>query len=179
MAKKKVNHREHFLDKTEKAKIDRYVEICAQFYNLHINSIADKVLDVGASDGQLINHIKCDSYYAIDIKPAAKFVQKGTIMGIAESTFNVVVYNHVFEHLINPSLELQQIHKVLKYQGKLILNVPYFTAPWAWELEGHYHMYNEKNLSRLLELHGFTTIEFFRVIFRENKEELILIAQKC
>lgn len=42
-----------------------------------------------------------------------------------DATFDVVIFNEIFEHLrINPIFTLQEVHRVLKPQGTLLLSTP-------------------------------------------------------
>jgi ubiquinone/menaquinone biosynthesis C-methylase UbiE len=167
-------HKQHLLSAKEHKEINRYIQICAQFYNLHILT-SDKVLEVGASDGEFSKYLK-GNYSGIDIEPASDQIIEGTIFSQESNTFNVILYNHVLEHIMNIGTELIEIVRTLKPQGKLIINVPDCSSEWAWKEDGHYILFNQFTLQKLLEHHGFEVQETFKIIFREQKVETIIVA---
>ena len=54
---------------------------------------------------------------------------------LQDESFDIVICHHVLEHVSNPSEVLQEIKRLLKTNGKLLLFVPY-------EKEKIYHHYN-------------------------------------
>lgn len=110
------------------------------------------VLDVGSSTG-IIDSILAKSFnkvYGIDIDQSGiKFAQNNFkkknlhfIKVSAEkipfkpSSFEVVICTHVYEHVNNPKLLMQEIYRVLKPKG-----VCYFAAINAiWPIEPHYNL---------------------------------------
>ncbi|MGC8006318.1 class I SAM-dependent methyltransferase, partial [Salmonella enterica] len=49
--------------------------------------------------------------------------------------FDVIMYNHSFEHLSNPVEHLQQAYRSLKSSGKLIIRIPTVSS-FAWTKYG-------------------------------------------
>lgn len=78
--------------------------------------------------------------------------------------FDVVTLWHVFEHLAEPSLELDEIHRVLRDGGLLILALPNLNSlGFRWGKQHWYHLdvprhlfhYSPQILTRLLTAYGF------------------------
>jgi SAM-dependent methyltransferase len=69
------------------------------------------------------------------------------------SAFDVVVLSDVLEHLPNPSELLNEIARVLKPSGVLLMNVPFMY--WLHEEPHDYYRYTEHGLRYLLTRAGF------------------------
>lgn len=80
------------------------------------------------------------------------------------NTYDNVVSINVLEHVDNDILELEEIHKVLKNKGKLILYLPNSEKLWTDmdDLVGHVRRYSKIDLIKKLENTGYeiTHIEY-------------------
>lgn len=68
--------------------------------------------------------------------------------------YDVVIFNHVIEHLFNPLLCLQNIRKVMKPAAMLIIGTPvkpHFITP----SKGHFHEMDEYRFRKLIKRAGF------------------------
>ncbi len=69
-----------------------------------------------------------DRYITADIEsPLAKVKMDIHEMPFKDNTFDVVLCNHVLEHVNNDIRAMQEIHRVLKPGGWAILQVPFFS----------------------------------------------------
>lgn len=111
----------------------------------------DKVLDIGCGDGYYLHllknlDIKLDlagtDYDEIGLKKARKNLGKeiplkqGDLMKklpFNSSTFNKVVMSEVAEHLPDDVKGLQEVKRVLKKGGILVLTVPNHNYPFLWD----------------------------------------------
>ncbi|MEM2263940.1 MAG: class I SAM-dependent methyltransferase [Nitrososphaerota archaeon] len=117
-----------------------------------------RVLDVGCGEHKIIHEaIGLDVYYHKDLD----------IIGIAENmpllseSFDSVAILEVIEHLKNPEKTLEEIHRVLKKGGQVIVSTPNVTFSWKilwwlWShtigrrwLNLHTNEFNEKTLVKL------------------------------
>lgn len=170
-------HRKHFLSEAAHKAVNRYVQITAQYINLFATDNM-KVLDVGGSDGIMQEFVK-GQIKSIDIFPASEKVSKGTIHDEPNNVYDLIIYNHVLEHIHKSYDELEKAVACLKPKGYLFIACPYYTAPWAYEPEDHIQLYNEHILRRQLESVGMTVVEYSKHCFREDKVEQWIVAQKA
>lgn len=99
----------------------------------------NKILDAGCGDGFYLAHlcrIKNAKIFGIDYNPLrisrAKdmnnnvFLVSGNLnnMSIKDNTFDIVLLNHVLEHIKDDIGLLREIYRVLKIEGILILGIP-------------------------------------------------------
>ncbi len=128
-----------------------------------------KVLDIGCRDGALRDYLdKSVVYHGIDI--ASEFKGENiTIQDITEGTsfendsFDYIFCIDVLEHLKNPFFVLNEINRILKKEGLLILSVPnpYHFKEIIWNLlkikdeQGHIFSWTRQTMQRLAEFCGF------------------------
>jgi 2-polyprenyl-3-methyl-5-hydroxy-6-metoxy-1,4-benzoquinol methylase len=132
-----------------------------------------RVLDIGCRDGSLKNYLEKNViYYGIDI--ASEFKGENIIIqDITEGTnfeshfFDFVFCIDVLEHVKNPFLVLNEINRLLKKEGVLILSVPnpYHFKEIIWNLlkikdrQGHIFSWTRQSMQRLAEFCGFRLLE--------------------
>ncbi|MEW5833256.1 MAG: class I SAM-dependent methyltransferase [Campylobacterota bacterium] len=77
-----------------------------------------------------------------------------------QEEFDGVCMFDVLEHIENNTLALQNVHTMLKSNGKIILTVP--AHMWLWNrddaIAGHKTRYTKKRLNKILEEAGFEII---------------------
>lgn len=104
-----------------------------------------RLLDIGTGNGEIASYLA--SVYDVtsvdvsdqrEIGANFKFVQlTGDHFPFSERTFDIVVSNHVIEHVSSPDQHLSEIARVLKPGG-----VAYLATPnRLWPLEVHYKLY--------------------------------------
>jgi SAM-dependent methyltransferase len=143
------------------------LEIGAGTGNLSKYFLSHKPLYLSDIDSGLVTHLKkrfakeksvIADTLDISKKPAKKF----------ESFFASVYAINVLEHIKDDNKALQNMHKLLKKDGKLLLLVPAKKKAFTRldkEL-GHYRRYEKKELADKLESAGFVidTIYFFNIV---------------
>jgi SAM-dependent methyltransferase len=127
------------------------------------------VLDIGARDGGLRRYLPPDvRYQGIDIAPEfagpdvlIQDISQGIPFSAGACDFVFCI--EVLEHIPNPFGTLEEIHRVLRPGGVLILSVPnpYHFKEILWNLfripdrQGHLYAWTRQTMTRLGEMTGF------------------------
>jgi len=135
-----------------------------------------KILDVGCGRGAKIAQLqKRGCVTGIDISaefidncqqlyPKSKFfVMNALSMSLKAHTFDEVYCMDVIEHVDNPNLLLKNISKILKPDGKLFLDIPYFNSekllavfnPTYFSQVHHKTVFSFNEIIRLLNKYSF------------------------
>jgi SAM-dependent methyltransferase len=104
--------------------------------------------------------------------------------------FDVIILNNVLEHLFDPKTTLNEINRILKNNGTLVIGIPnansfeakIFKKYWsAWDLPRHLYHFTPNTIKSLLNKTGFQVLEIkfdnnptvtlssLRLIFEERK----------
>lgn len=135
-----------------------------------------RMLDVGCGTGWFIRGMKQKGWQVYGVEINRKAAMAGRQVGLeisdgnlkttafAVDNFDYVRLNHSFEHMINPNEILNEIFRIIKPTGKLLIGVPnidsfnarLFKQFW-WYLGTPVHPFNYsvKTLMRILERHNF------------------------
>lgn len=130
------------------------------------NAVSGSLLDVGCGSKpyESIFTNRVDRYLGLDIdtpmtrqRGIADYFYTGKQFPLDSSSFDVVLCNQVLEHVFNPEEFLDEVNRVLKPNGKLIL-----TVPFVWdehEQPFDYARYSSFGLAHLLKNAGFEILE--------------------
>jgi len=96
--------------------------------------------------------------YGVDLRPGLLAEQK-----FPPESYDIVTLWDVLEHLPQPARELEEIHRLLKRDGSLVVSVPDYDSiarkllgkHWPFFLNVHLFYFTERTLSRLLEKQRF------------------------
>lgn len=138
-----------------------------------------KVLEVGSSAGNLLVLLKRRGWEVQGVEPsgsAAKEAEKRAISTLnttfeeaefKEGEFDLVIFNHVLEHMEDPKEVLKKVNRILRKGGRVLIDVPNFAsltarvggAGWRYILprEHRWH-FTPTSLFVLLEKAGFAPI---------------------
>jgi SAM-dependent methyltransferase len=140
--------------------------------------ISGQLLDVGCGSKPYRNlFVNVDRYIGLEFDTPesraagyADFFYDGNHFPFDNASFDVVVSNQVLEHVFNPEEFLNEIFRILKPEGKVLLSVPFV---WDEHLQPmDYARYSSFGLRSLLERHGFVVVDLrkmnadVRVIFQ-------------
>ncbi|WP_438462262.1 class I SAM-dependent methyltransferase [Marinomonas sp. PE14-40] len=157
-----------------------------------LNLTNKKVLDIGAGEGWSIPFFNSSGakYFAIEpidslamkIKKTSGIIISSDIFEVNkkyESTFDLVVFRHIIEHLPEPAKALEVINRLLVDDGLLYIAAPNASFPdlkkgfsTSFLRPVHVQYFNSPNLVRLLELSGFV------VTTLDDGKEIYILAQK-
>lgn len=165
---------------------ETYIQEVGLFKNIFqkrvriINSIKKPglVLEIGCSTGLMLSLLRDLGWQVegIEISKGAIIESKKRNIKVYQNHFedfktdkkyDLIILNHTLEHLKNPVLALSKIHKLLKSNGLLFIDVPNFgglrakleKADWSLLLpEEHYFHFTKESLDFLFEKSGFKYI---------------------
>lgn len=137
----------------------------------HINR-QSKILDVGSGSGTrllpLVNAgydiVGMDPYIDADIHNGSLTILKKDIFQI-EGQWDLIMLNHVFEHIVNPEPFLKKIHELLSNNGTCLIRIPVIPS-YAWEKYGvnwyqidaprHVFIHSLKSMQMVMKETGFS-----------------------
>ena len=150
-----------------------------------------KFLDIGAAFGDMTSIAIDNGLDAQGIELSAYCREKALkekniklldleLKSLQSSSYDLIHLNHVFEHFVDPSKELNQIKRVLKNNGGLYIEVP-FQFNFVERLKSilkkrnnfglhsihHPFFYSPKNISKLLKEFNFEIVSIS--IFNKNR----------
>ena len=128
-----------------------------------------KILDIGAGTGDFLLTAKNGGWKTIGVEPSnrAKEIAKKKgiefveeISELENNSFDVITMWHVLEHVPNLELQIQELKRLLKTTGTLIVAVPnfksydakYYNEFWAaYDVPIHFWHFSKKAIKSLFE----------------------------
>lgn len=134
----------------------------------HISDLAGRIvgktLDVGCGNKPYAYLYRSDEYVGLEIDSMANrqakkadYFYDGNKFPFADESFDSVVANEVFEHVFNPDQFLNEVARVLRPKGMVLM-----TLPFVWdEHEQPYDFarYSSFGIKSLLQRNGFEVVE--------------------
>ena len=145
-----------------------------------------EILDIGCATGQFLNYMSEHGWKATGIEPDDKtrdhaISQYGLqvfpeekLNTMLKSSFDVITMWHVLEHVSDLNGRMEQLKKILKPQGTLIIAVPNCDAYdakkygeyWAgYDLPRHLYHFTKSDIKTLAENFGFTIVNILPMRF--------------
>ena len=140
-----------------------------------------RLLEIGSSLGYLLDVFRKDGWDVLGVEPFYQCCRysreelgleiKNAILESAElpdESFDVVLLNHVIEHIDDPLRTLREVNRVLKPGGHFVIETPrYDTLMFklmgkrerSVSCGGHIYFFTTESLKNLYEAAGFKTIE--------------------
>jgi SAM-dependent methyltransferase len=87
-----------------------------------------------------------------------------------DNEFDMVIASHILEHLSDTVKAFDEIHRITKNGGKLIVKVPHFSSRWAWGDPSHKRAFSLGTFKHPLLNNKFKLLKLkLRWIPRTNK----------
>lgn len=174
-------------------------KFCADMYAPLIQAIykagVGKLLDLGCGNGNLLVQLVKDGFAltGVDLSEAMIEQAKQRLNDYAElivadaghlpfqaGTFDILVCNASFHHYPDSKDALKEMRRVLRPGGELLIGECYMPQPFRALMNallrfspgGDHHFYGKRELSVLLETHGFAT----RKIIKTGKHTVLYVA---
>lgn len=144
----------------------------------HSRSGISTVLDVGCSNGVFLDLFSGSETWGVEpSKIADRAERKGHMVlntffeqaKLPENYFDLVIMNHVLEHMDNSAVVLTKAYKLLKPNAILFVDVPnigglgskILDKHWPYLLpKEHKHQFTKGSLTKLLEENGFKVLHW-------------------
>ena len=163
------------------------------------NMPGGKILDIGCGPGWFLSSLGVEwdchgveiSSFASDIAKNYAKIHNGTLDNYDETSFDVIVINHVIEHITDPIPFLLKAKEMLKPNGIFIIGTPDFDSAAARRYGDnfrllhdptHVSLFSLDSMSRCLRDLGFhiDEIEFpyFETVWFNEKDLLKILDEK-
>lgn len=131
----------------------------------------DTVLEYGVGMGWNLACIACKRRLGFDLSESVEGVVEShgiefvrDIGNIPDKSIDAVICHHVLEHTSHPPDVLEEIRRILRHKGTLLLFVPYererrFRRYHAKEANHHLYSWNVQTLGNLVQNAGFRIVE--------------------
>jgi SAM-dependent methyltransferase len=152
---------------------DERLKYTAQLIAAHVPFFPGmRVLDIGCAEGTLIANLKtqCNETVFVGVEPSESFSlyarQKtecstypdlDALIKAGEASFDLIIVNHVLEHVDNPVSLLGRLHQLLVSGGKIYVDVPdvaSYARPEDLHIAHLFH-FSERTLPAAFEKAGF------------------------
>lgn len=153
------------------------------------------ILEIGSAYGRFVHYANSLGHRAIGTEISEEYANsstnliKGNVMNIknqeyrkyfSEEIFDLIYMEHVFEHFLEPNVELKQLVPLLKQTGIFFISLPnhksflakIYRLRWSWVNPPiHLYYFNEKAIKELfikndLEIIHSWTGDYFRSIYQ-------------
>jgi 2-polyprenyl-3-methyl-5-hydroxy-6-metoxy-1,4-benzoquinol methylase len=140
-----------------------------------------RLLEVGSSLGYLLDVFRKDGWDVLGVEPffqCCRYAREelglevvNAILetaGIPDESFDVVLLNHVIEHIDDPLRTLREVNRILKPDGHFVIETPrYDTLMFkllgrrerSVSCGGHIYFFTTQTLKNLYEAAGFKTVQ--------------------
>mgnify|MGYP003912628777 CR=1 FL=1 len=136
--------------------------------------------DIGCATGRLLEHVKrlgfhvegvelCPESAEYGMKKRGVKINVGTLeeINFFNNTFSIIHFSHLIEHVTDPIGFLQEVKRILKPGGKVIVTTPNIAGFQAWlfgdkwrsAIRDHLFLFSRKTLASLLKMLGFRILQ--------------------
>ena len=175
-----------------------------------------RVVDLGCGSGQLLRDLSEQFEQRIGLDVSRRRLEEmangitdgwdfreadlNGVFPLLDASADVVIANQVIEHIIDPVKFCQEIHRVLKPEGRCVITTPNIrylkniahllfsgygprtaggnTLDGAWD-DGHVHYFTHKDLHEIFQHAGFRQVSSQALIGQESNGRLRRWMDRC
>jgi len=153
-----------------------------------INSLSkDKtILDIGCGIGAFLNNCKITGWSVEGVEPsdnARNFAmqnykldikKEGKLLSFPDNSFSIITMWHVLEHIHLLNERIEELKRLIKKEGTIIIAVPncdsldaeYYSGFWAaYDLPRHLYHFTPYTMNKLLDKHGLKIVNKLPMVF--------------
>lgn len=144
------------------------------------------ILDIGTGTGEFLNVFKNAKWNTIGIEPSPdarkmaianyglEIREESEIKKLESESFDVITMWHVLEHVPKLNERIEDLKRLLKPNGILVIAVPncdsldakIYKENWgAYDVPRHLYHFSPKNIEMLFKNHGFEVFKILPMIF--------------
>ena len=145
-----------------------------------------KMLDIGCGVGDFLHTAEQHGWQCTGVEPSedAKAIAKKRIKAeilssedlenIPDETFDVITIWHVLEHVDNLRWQVEQLQRLIKPDGRIIIALPnyksydaeYYKEKWAaYDVPRHLNHFNKETLAKIFKAQGMNLIETDKLVW--------------
>ena len=145
-----------------------------------------KALDIGCGVGDFLHTMEQHSWDCTGVEPSedAKVIAKKRIKGqllsseeqenLPDNSFDIITMWHVLEHVDDIRWQIQQLHRLCKPGGRIIIALPnyksydgqYYKAEWAaYDVPRHLNHFNKETLIKIFEESGLRHMKTEKLVW--------------
>jgi len=145
-----------------------------------------KILDIGCGTGEFLNICKNAKWTTLGIEPDAEARKKavenygldvkeeGAIKGLKNEEFDIISMWHVLEHVPRLNERIEDLKRLIKPDGIIIVAVPNLTSldakiykeHWAaYDLPRHLYHFSPKDIDSVFKNHGLKILKTLPMVF--------------
>lgn len=156
-------------------------------YNLATQGLnVGKMLDIGCGVGDFLHTAEEHSWTCTGVEPSedakaiAKTKTKANIINsedmekIPDATFDLITMWHVLEHVDNLKWQIEQLHRLTKTKGRIVIAVPnyksydaqYYKELWAaYDVPRHLSHFNKNVLTKIFKSKNLELVRTDKLIW--------------
>ena len=158
-----------------KGRLHRYVKACA-------HHVRGDLLDVGCGQKPYRTLMNVTTYVGMELgetagpsaSPAVDVYYDGRKIPFPDGHFDSVFSAEVFEHIFNLEEILDEVRRVLKIDGTMLITVPF--ARREHDVPFDFARYTSFGIKHLLEKHGFEVVELHKT--SNSIESIVLLTNQ-
>lgn len=136
-----------------------------------------KLLDIGCGVGDFIHTAETKGWECTGVEPSedaqniarqrikACIIQSQDLEKLEDESFDIITMWHVLEHVDNLKWQVEQLHRLVKPNGRIVIAVPnyksydgqFYKEKWAaYDVPRHLNHFNKQTITKIFKANGLT-----------------------